>query len=219
MSELNNNLRVYEQVRSVPTDAQKPFNNGRFSGTDINPMWRIKKLTEMFGVCGFGWYYEITSQRLETAVNGDVLCFVDINLYVKVGDEWSKPIVGIGGNKMTTKSFVSDECFKMSLTDALSVACKALGVGADVYFAKDKTKYTMNEPDNRMIDEQQIKMLLELDTNLNKLAEYYKKDVITELTYKQAEKAIKLKQIENAASAWKSPENVVPISDRQLEQE
>ena len=36
----------------------------------------------------------------------------------------------------------SDECFKMAMTDAISVACKALGIGADVYWEKDKTKYT-----------------------------------------------------------------------------
>ena len=37
--------------------------------------------------------------------------------------------------------YTSDECFKMALTDAISVACKALGIGADVYWDKDSTKY------------------------------------------------------------------------------
>ena len=32
------NLEIYEAGRSVPAEAQKSFNNGRFSGTDINPM-------------------------------------------------------------------------------------------------------------------------------------------------------------------------------------
>ena len=36
----------------------------------------------------------------------------------------------------------SDECYKMALTDALSVAAKALGVGADIYWQADATKYT-----------------------------------------------------------------------------
>ena len=43
------NLAFYNAGRSVPPEAQKSFNNGKFSGTDINPMWRIKKLTELFG--------------------------------------------------------------------------------------------------------------------------------------------------------------------------
>ena len=74
------------------------------------------------------------------------MAIVDLNLYIKIDGEWSKPIYGTGGNLLakTTESSqrTSDEGYKMALTDALSVACKALGIGADVYFGKDKTKYT-----------------------------------------------------------------------------
>lgn len=141
------NLSIYEAVRAVPDNAKKAFNNGSFSGTDINPMWRIKTLTEQFGPCGIGWYYEVLSERAETY--GDtVMAIVDLNLYIKVDGEWSKPIYGTGGNSLVkvTKQGAkpSDEGYKMALTDALSVACKALGIGADVYFEKDMTKYTAN---------------------------------------------------------------------------
>ena len=139
------NMRFYEASRSVPEEAQKQFSNGSFSGTDINPMWRIKKLTEMFGPCGVGWYYEIISERSE-AILDTVMAIVDLNLYIKVDGDWSKPIFGTGGNTLirTTKTGPkpSDEGYKMALTDALSVACKALGIGADIYFSKDRTKYT-----------------------------------------------------------------------------
>lgn len=40
---------------------------------------------------------------------------------------------------------VSDECYKMATTDAISVACKQLGIGADIYWDKDKTKYRQTE--------------------------------------------------------------------------
>lgn len=141
-----NKLDIYEAGRAVPPEAQKSFNNGRFSGTDINPMWRIKKLTEMFGACGVGWYYDVVSERAEEH-GGMTIAVVDLNLYIKVDGEWSKPIYGTGGNTIVTaKGAVSDEGYKMALTDALSVACKALGIGADVYFSKDKTKYTAKPP-------------------------------------------------------------------------
>ena len=59
--------------------------------------------------------------------------------------EWSEAIQGIGGSSFVTNEknglYTSDECFKMALTDAISVACKALGIGADVYWDKDSTKY------------------------------------------------------------------------------
>ena len=143
-----NNLDIYNAVRAVPEHAQKSFNNGSFSGTDINPMWRIKTLTEQFGPCGIGWYYVVTSERAET-YGETVMAIVDLNLYVKVDGEWSMPIFGTGGNTLVkvTKQGQrpSDEGYKMALTDALSVACKALGIGADIYFEKDKTKYTAYE--------------------------------------------------------------------------
>lgn len=138
------NLFYYEQGRAVPDEAKKSFNNGKFSGTDINPMWRIKKLTEMFGPAGIGWYTEILSERFEEHADMTI-AVVDLNLYVKVNGEWSKPIYGTGGNNVVRKGSVSDEGYKMAYTDALSVACKALGIGADVYFDKDKTKYTASE--------------------------------------------------------------------------
>lgn len=144
------NMEYYKKFAAVPAEAQKSIGAGRLKGmTDINPMWRIKVLTETFGMCGFGWKYEIVSQRLEPGDNDSVCAFVDINLYVKAGGEWSDPIPGIGGasyiaNERNGK-YTSDECFKMALTDALSVACKALGVGADVYWAAGRSKYSAQE--------------------------------------------------------------------------
>ena len=150
------NMKIYEAVRSVPQEAQKPFNTGRFSGTDINPMWRIKTLTEQFGVCGIGWYYEITNKEIIHAGEEQV-AVVDINLYIKTEDGWSKPIVGTGGSKLIQKKYVNDEMYKMALTDALSVACKALGFGADIYWGKDKTKYS--DAETQQITKMQAKNL------------------------------------------------------------
>ena len=49
------NLTIYNEVRSVPDSAKRRIEAGRLKGkTDINPMWRIKALTETFGPCGFG---------------------------------------------------------------------------------------------------------------------------------------------------------------------
>lgn len=147
---MNENMKVYEQVRTVPDVALKPINGGRLKGmSDINPMWRIKTLTETFGVCGFGWKTVITDRRLERGHGDEVVCFVDIHLFVKMDGQWSEPIEGTGGSSFVTKeskgTHTSDECFKMAYTDALSVACKSLGVAADVYFAKDRTKYSQQE--------------------------------------------------------------------------
>ncbi len=166
------NLKLYNNVRKVPTEALKPIEAGRLKGkSDINPMWRIKTLTEQFGVCGFGWKYEITDKRLEHGANGEISAFVDINLYIKIGGEWSAAIPGTGGSSFVANEkngpYTSDECFKMALTDAISVACKALGVGADVYWDRDTTKYDgkQDQPqkdDTAKCDKKQVEELFKL---------------------------------------------------------
>lgn len=144
------NLRFYEQLRSVPSYALKAIGAGRLKGmSDINPVYRIKAMTEAFGPCGIGWKYVITKQWLET-YGQEVKAFTNIDLYIKVDGEWSDAIPGTGGSSMVAMersgAYVSDEAYKMALTDALSVAMKSLGVAADVYYSKDKagqfdTKY------------------------------------------------------------------------------
>lgn len=147
---MSENMRIYNQVRAVPQEAKREITAGRLKGkTDINPMWRIKALTEQFGTCGIGWKYVITDKRLEAGADGEMSAFVDIDLFIKVGGEWSEAIPGTGGSAFVAKErnglYTSDECFKMALTDAISVACKALGFGADVYWQADATKYTPRE--------------------------------------------------------------------------
>ena len=111
------NLFFYNSGRSVPKEAQKAYSNGRFSGTDINPMWRIKTLTELFGPAGKGWYVDQVQERCE-AHGETTVTIVTLNLYVNYGGEWSKPIYGTGGNTINAKGRVSDEGYKMAYTDA-----------------------------------------------------------------------------------------------------
>ena len=140
-------LEIWERVRTAPQEALTPISGGRLKGkSDINPVWRLKTLTEQFGPCGIGWYYDILKQWLEPGANGEIAAFININLFYKADEEWSKPVFGTGGAAFVAKEsgglYVSDECWKMALTDALSVSCKALGVAADVYWSKDTTKFT-----------------------------------------------------------------------------
>ena len=155
----NPNMRIYDAVRSVPPEAIKPITAGRLKGkSDINPMWRIKVLTEQFGPCGEGWYTEgvrywtvIQEKSMEMAV------FCELQLHTKGENGWSAPIYGIGGNTVIAAEknglYLDDEAYKKAYTDALSVACKALGIGADVYWQADRTKYSdLTETDARQTE-------------------------------------------------------------------
>lgn len=80
------NMEIYNQIRSVPKEAQKTIKGGRLKGfTDINAMWRIQELTRMFGPCGIGWKYSIEREWMEAGANGEVSAFMDIILYYKFG--------------------------------------------------------------------------------------------------------------------------------------
>lgn len=186
-------MEIYNRVRSVPDEAKKSISAGRLKGmTDINPMWRIKKLTEEFGPCGIGWWTKVTDRWTETICD-ETCAFVDLELYVKVGDEWSKPITGSGGSKLATKErsgvYVSDECYKMAETDALSVACKKLGIGADVYFSADRTRYSQTVDDSKKIGANGVKILMDyLQKNGisdQKIIERYRVKALSDLTQKR----------------------------------
>ena len=172
------NMTIYDACRSVPETAKKAIAAGRLKGkTDINPMWRIKRLTEQFGPCGIGWYYKPVRKWMET--HGDeIAAFVDIELYVKIGGEWSMPIAGTGGSMFAARQkdgvYVSDECYKMATTDAISVACKQLGVGADVYWDADRTKYddpkapTTMQQAEAPVDKQRAELIGQMQAELQR---------------------------------------------------
>lgn len=170
------NLKIYNAVANVPKEAQKTIQAGRIKGmTDINPMWRIKTLTEQFGVCGFGWKYIITDKRIIEGADGVVCAFVDIELFVKIGDQWSDAIEGTGGSQLVSVErngkYTNDECFKMALTDAISVACKSLGIGANVYWQNGGSKYNTAPKDKpQTAREKLIAKLKEKGIDLNTFA-------------------------------------------------
>ena len=144
-----NNLDLYNRYAQPPESALKAFNNGKFSGTDINPMWRIKALTKAFGPCGLGWYTDVVRMWREDTDDGNATVYCHLNLYIKQGEEWSKPISGVGGNtlmrKTKTGKSTTDEAYKMAFTDAMGIACKALGIGADIWWKEARSKYTAND--------------------------------------------------------------------------
>lgn len=144
-----NNLDLYNRYAQPPKSALKDFDNGKFSGTDINPMWRIKALTEAFGPCGLGWYTDVVRMWREDTDDGNATVYCHLNLYIKQGEEWSKPISGVGGNtlmrKTKTGTSTTDEAYKMAFTDAMGIACKALGIGADIWWKEARSKYTASD--------------------------------------------------------------------------
>lgn len=143
------NTQIWDALKRPPSSALREIKGGRLNGkTDINPQWRMQVMTERFGPAGVGWKYSVERLWLEPAAEGQVAAFAQINLSYRNPDtgDWSDPIPGIGGSMFIEAEknglHVSDEAYKMAITDALSVAMKALGVAADIYAGLwDGSKY------------------------------------------------------------------------------
>ena len=144
-------IDIYDSLSRPPKYALREIQAGKLKGkTDINPQWRYKAMTEKFGLVGIGWKYEVQKLWTEAGAGNEKLAFAQVAVFIKDGDAWSEPIVGIGGSKLVQfekgAAVSNDEGYKMAVTDAFSTALKMLGVAADIYAGRwDGTKYN-DEP-------------------------------------------------------------------------
>jgi hypothetical protein len=148
--ETNENLKIWNLVKQPPATALRQITAGRLKGkSDINPEWRYRVMTEVFGICGVGWKFEIVKTWTEPGPDNQVFSCAQINLYIKLDGVWSDAIPGVGGHMLIVKEssglHANDEGYKMAITDALGTAMKMLGVAGDIYAGLwDGSKY--NEP-------------------------------------------------------------------------
>lgn len=144
---MSDNLKIWNAVKQVPPIFLKPIGFGKLKGkSDINPQWRIMAMTQAFGVVGHGWTYRIVRTWNESAPDGSVMCFAEVAVKTKIDGEWGQEFGGIGGSNSIEKNknglVANDDGYKMAVTDALSVAFKAVGIAADIYMGNyDDSKY------------------------------------------------------------------------------
>ena len=133
---MSDKMSVYNAARSVPANAIKKITGGAYGAaglSDVNPQWRIERMTEIFGAVGDGWVWEPIEQWVE---NGVHYAHVAVQ-YKKSDGEYSLPVHGYGGTKVGGKD--DSDLLKSSFTDALSNALRYLGVGADVWYSAGKS--------------------------------------------------------------------------------
>ena len=179
---------VYEKMKQPPKWALREIKSGDLKGkTDINPQWRYQIMTEVFGLVGVGWKYEIQKLWTEQGGNSEVLCFAQVAVYIRDEGEWSDPIVGIGGSKLVhnfsnagIKS--NDEGYKMAVTDAFSTALKMLGVAADIYAGKwDGSKFAdLDKPPKQQEPEASDKTKAEAELTVKKFEDLADKGYISQ---------------------------------------
>ena len=143
----NDNLKIWNMVKQPNQSVLKKIDFGYLKGkTDINPQWRLMAMTQAFGLVGHGWTYRITRTWSESGLDGQMMAFAEVAVKTKYEGEWGEEFYGVGGSMIAelSKGIVksNDEGYKMAVTDALSVAFKAVGVAADIYLGNyDGSKY------------------------------------------------------------------------------
>lgn len=138
----------FSLMAKPPQDALNPIQFGRLKGkSDISPQWRIEALTEVFGLCGVGWYFEVLgSTFVDVPATEEKMVYVTVAIHVKEDSgEWSKPVIGVGGDFVIIKDknglHGNDEAMQMAVTDGLGKAAKCLGIASDIYRGKYDSKY------------------------------------------------------------------------------
>lgn len=174
---------IWELLSEVPAQAKKTFRRkGGFTGTDVSPQWRMKRLTEVFGPMGIGWGYEI-EDRWESAN----CCFVQLSGWYRWQcDHQHKIGSTIGGTEMDR---TPDESYKMAVTDAFGKCFAQIGLAASIYLGEDFTgsKYANQSTIDRLNSLIEIK-----DANTDSLLTHYKVKSFDELNEKQAKQACEI---------------------------
>lgn len=145
------NLAIWNALKRTDPKATKSFKRaGGFSGTQIDPVWRMQRMTEVFGPVGQGWGWE---QVAWTVV--ERMVFTCVRVWYRdpeggetrwTGEQW-------GGTELVRRNRdgterPDDEAFKMSMTDAVGKCLLQLGLAADVYLGEfDASKYAREDAD------------------------------------------------------------------------
>lgn len=138
-------MALWNRLQRTDPKVTKPFTRpGGFRGTQIDPTWRLQIMTEVFGPVGKGWGYEQVDWTI-----AERMVFICVRVWYvdpETGEKcWTGP--QWGGTEMVRRrrdgvEAPDDECFKMSITDALGKCLLQLGLAADVYLGQfDDSKY------------------------------------------------------------------------------
>lgn len=127
-------LKLWNDLKPVSKEHTKSFKRaGGFSGTDVSPVWRIRRMTEVFGPVGKGWGYDIIATWSEMNC-----AYVRLGCWYVLEGERYQTGEQIGG---TSFDRTPDEAYKMSVTDAIGKCLVNLGLAADVYMGQHDKEF------------------------------------------------------------------------------
>jgi len=195
------NLKLWDKVCATDPKMTKPFNNGTFSGTTIDPQYQFREATKVFGPFGRGWWVE--NERYEIVDVSDktkVMFFYGVLSYEWEGKSGSVAItsgVKFAYVSNAGREIVDVEASKKVLTNAIGKGLSRLGFNADIYMGKfDDSVYvnamslmeqvaggvkTINEHDAKIVRD----LIGQTDSDLEKMLEHVGAESVETMTQPQ----------------------------------
>jgi hypothetical protein len=191
-------MKIWDALYETDENYIKEVNFGRKFNA-IDPYYQIKKITEVFGPAGFGWWYE--TELLSGFNEEDPLVVVKVKFYYRLPEnreQISAPIEVItSAKRMGKENKIDIDAYKKATTDALTKAFSIVGCDAGVFMGEyDNNKYVQREGSKAQdsgepASEAQVKYLDKLSKNWKELAK--SKDMIPgKLTKIQASALIEI---------------------------
>lgn len=134
---MTNNMELWDKVKTTDPDYTKKVTFGR-SFTAIDPMYQVMRATEVLGVAGKGWGFELIDK---TFLPTD---FIALTVRIWVGERGNYiDHIGMCGLYVdNAKKKPDSDCFKKAMTDGITKGLSFFGFSADVFLGKfDDNKY------------------------------------------------------------------------------
>jgi len=132
------NLKVWDELKHTDPKFTKAFAKFGKQLTTTDPMYQVRKMTDLFGPVGKCWTYAVNYTYT------DKLVFAELKIgwrdSVNEAFNWYGPVATV--NPLYQKDRLDDEAPKKAMTDAMTKAFSHLGMAADVFMGMfDNVKY------------------------------------------------------------------------------
>ena len=161
MSEETDNLSIWNALEKTDERFTRPITRpGGFKARAIDPVYNLKRVTEVLGPVGYAWGWHILNERLDTFGTGEdavTIHSLTVRAWFRQDDGTVREVDQIGLTTVAQynrpkdanekrRFGVDEEYGKKSLTDALSKVMMSLGASSDVWMGRfDGNKYVPPE--------------------------------------------------------------------------
>lgn len=173
-------MKIWDALYKTDENYIKEVNFGR-KFKAIDPYYQIRKITEVFGPVGFGWWYE--TELLSGFKDDDPLVVVKVKFYYRHPEnteQISAPIEVItSAKRIGRENKIDIDAYKKATTDGLTKAFSIVGCDAGVFLGEyDNNKYVSREnsqglqstQSTELASKAQLNFLEKLSNNWRELA-------------------------------------------------